>query len=327
MSSLFLIDSSVVAYGISRNDIQNTKIRINNAKDTITKIETDIERQKTTISDKEMTLTQKQNILRELNKSNSDSFSHAKKLRDAKHDILITERQLKTENKKYIDYLNNKSEQINLIKSLESILTQAKKLLSSRITDNKIIEIELSQTCITLIKNSISSTCPTYELLSTLDSSIPMVSGEFVKEDKSGFFHRQAPKIKNSHLWYSMDNASRLIVDAPNGSNFGKIIIMPNFDNYIIKESSAFSNSSRTIYHDRYIDNCSTAKINSNNWEFLLLDTIYHMRNGCSEGTTKYQEAEIIVDDPLSVIDVSQSANYQYFSWLESVQESCKKRC
>ena len=184
MSSLFLIDS---AYGISRNDIQNTKIRINNAEDIIKNIETNIEKQKITISDKEKILTQKQNILRELNKIDNDSFTHAKKLRDVQYDILIAERQLKAENMKYIDYLNDKSEKINLIKSLESILIQAKKLLSSRITDNKIIEIELSQTCITLIKNNMSSTCPTYELLSKADSSITFVSGEFIK-DESGFF-------------------------------------------------------------------------------------------------------------------------------------------
>ena len=274
--------------------------------------------------DKENALSQKKNTLRELHKTNNDdSFSYAKKLDNAKHDILVAERELKTANQKPIDYLNEKSQQQSIIKSLDSILSNFEASISSRIPNNRVLEIELSQTCITLVKNNMSSTCPDYQLLSKLDSSLS-VSGEFIL-DETGFFHRSSPLVKQSHLFYDFDDVPRLIVDAPNGSNFGKIIIMPNFDNYVVNQSIS-NNHSRTIYHDRFIDDCTIAYINSDKWKFLITDTIHHMRNGCSEDTTKYQEAEIIVD-PVTTIDISQSPNYQYSQWLEIIKEKCKIKC
>ena len=313
------------AYAITRNDIKDIKTKIDTAKNNIKKIDSDIVNQKITVLDKENILSQKKNTLRELHKtSNDDSLSYAKKLDTAKNDVSIAKRELKTANQKSIDHLNEKSQQLDIIKSLDSILSDFENLISSRIPNNRVLEISLSQTCITLVKNNMSSTCPDYTLLSSLDSSM-IVSGEF-SLDEGGFFHRSNAKFKQSHLFYNFDNTPRLIVDAPNGSNFGKIIIMPNFDNYIVKNSNISDNNSRTIYHDRFIDDCKIAYINSDKWELLIPDTIHHMRNGCSDDTTNYQEAEIIVD-PVTVIDISQSPNYQYSQWLESVKESCKVQC
>ena len=59
-----------------------------------------------------------------------------------------------------------------------------------------------------------SSTCPDYQLLSKLDSSLS-VSGEFIL-DETGFFHRSSPLVKQSHLFYDFDDVPRLIVIYPN---------------------------------------------------------------------------------------------------------------
>ena len=97
------------------------------------------------------------------------------------------------------------------------------------IPGNQNIGIVLSETCITLIKNNIDSTCPSYELLLQVDSSNTKVSGEFVF-DESGFFHRDTPQLKNSHMWYQFETQPRIIVDPPDSSYLHTIVIMPNFE-------------------------------------------------------------------------------------------------
>ena len=314
------------AYGASRHDLKNIKIKINQAEDKVEYLESKIEQQKTTISDKEEILTQKQNILRELRKIADDSSSHKNKISDAKKAIRTAEKSLKDENKKYIDFFNEKSQQVKTIQSLESLLVKSEKLLKLQGLDNKIIGIELSKTCITLIKNNMDSACPTYEELLLLDDSNTDISGRFIY-DESGFYHRDTPQLQNSHRWYDFVNYPILIVDPPSGYNLSTIEILPNLDTYVMAQSNVSTeNFSRTIYHDRYIDSCKTAKINSANWKFLLPDTIAHMRSGCTESSTNYDEVEIIFT-PLTPIDITQSPNYQYEQWLIHSKELCKVKC
>ncbi len=41
-------------------------------------------------------------------------------------------------------------------------------------------------------------------------------------------------------------------------------------------------------------EKCSQAKINADNWLFLLPDTIHLMRNGCDRDYTQFEEREVI---------------------------------
>ena len=325
LTSLLVIESSD-AYGVSRNDIKNIKIKIYLAKESIKKIDANVIKQKTIVTEKENILTQKQTTLKELRAESDPSFTYQKEILNAEKAIETAEKTLKDANRKHLDYLDEKSFEQNKIDSLELVLIESKKALKSQGVKNNLIGITLSNTCITLIKNNIDSTCPTYEFLSQIDSSNVNVSGDFVY-DESNFLHRGTPQLQNSHQWYKFDNSTRLIVDPPSGYNISTIIIQPNFDTYISRESNIITDTfSRTLYHDRYIDNCKDAKINSDKWMELLPDTIYHMRQGCTENSTNFIEEEIIFNTFIE-LDISQTASYQYNQWLESSKELCKEKC
>lgn len=327
-TSLITIDSSFDdAHAVSRHDIKNIKIKIYAAQDDLKSLEANALNQKKTVSEKEDIVIQKIKILKDLKKIDDDSLKHDTKIINAEKEIIHAEAEAKKANKTYFVYLDEQSEKTRLIESLELALNNSEDLLMSQGANNNVIGIELSQTCITLIKNNLDSSCPTYEELSQIDGSNYQVSGKFVIDDDSGFFHRETPTIKNSHQWYKQGSDLVLIVDPPSGYNLSTITIMPHLDTYIMKGSHAISeNNLRTLFHDRYIDNCNSAKINAGDWKSLLPDTLYHMSMGCTDSSTTYDEFEEIFDPPTE-FDITQSPNYQYHQWVESSKELCKIKC
>ena len=185
------------------------------------------------------------------------------------------------------------------------------------------VGLVLSQTCITLLKASIPTDCPTYEDLLQLDNSKIEWSGNFTT-DENGFFHREPAPIKNSWRLYDHTDEWLVFVDPPKGMHdrIKLITIHPNFDTYTMTVDNVIYNYTRIIYHDRYIEKCKDATINADKWRILVPDTIYHMRKGCNPIHTSFNEIEY-VPIPLFEHDVSTTQKYKHDKWIESVKTHC----
>jgi len=102
------------------------------------------------------------------------------------------------------------------------------------------------------------------------------------------------------------------------------ITVTNNFDIYFTPEDLKMDNNVRTWHEGRYIDSCYHGIITSEDWQFLLPDSIHYLRTDCK--VTQYDELKIELIDYTN-IDITTSPNWQYEQWLKSIKESCKELC
>ena len=223
------------------------------------------------------------------------------------------------------------------------------------------VGIVLSQTCVTMLKNNVSTTCPTYEDLLSLDNSNRFYSGEFFT-DENGFFKRGLPNFQNSWRFYDHTSEWLVFVDPPPGmaERIKTITIHPSFDVYFdradkiifIEKTTKSKNvfdciqelpnkwngttciryatvetvtqtPARIIYHDRYVDDrCKQSTINADKYNELLADTIFYLRNGCAPESTSFNHTEI-VPIPLTKHDIADTKDYQHKQWIENIKKHC----
>ena len=337
---------------LTRKDIKNLENTIDDLeKDEINKIK-EIDKFKKTMSDNKLKVDEQKDVVREAKRDRNESWDSQVDVTKEENKLINLEKIVAEDQKKYIQLLTDRSDIIKFIREFEKQLVEDKKQIKveskfdhSQYT--KLIGIELSNTCITMIKNNFTTTCPSYEDLLGLDSSIQEYSGKFITTD--GFFHRDKTQYKNSWKLYENDPIIRIIVDPPVGMSerIKTIILKPNFGTYILTDSkqqesmfeyidkiiSSGVNKTKTIsvlnqtqqygkilYHDRYVDNCKDATINADVWKSLLPQTIHHLRTDCE--FTSFNNKEIIYPNRTN-IDLSSSPNYKYQEWLSQTKESC----
>lgn len=140
----------------------------------------------------------------------------------------------------------------------------------------QLIGIQLSPTCLTLIKNHMPTNCPTYDKLKPLDNTNPLWEGKWINDT---YFHRELPRVKNH--WVQNPNNIIVMVDPdPNFSLLAKmIIIQPDNFTYINPDETIGNNHTRNEYHNRYVTACSEATVAPN--LFLIEDTLHYLENGC----------------------------------------------
>ena len=379
--SFIILMFIIIIIPINANADSEDKIKINkvkkqiiDAKNKIISLENDTVQQKITITQNEAEHNILKDKLRDVKRNSDDSWNDIQKIIDAKDDLAESESTIKLSKYKLQLLLTEKSDDLKLVESLQheidditiSLRKQIDKqetIQSDKNTNSfnftgyvKNIGVTLSSSCITMIKNNITTTCPSYKELYSLDSSNQNVSGTFGYKDN--FFQRLEPNMKNSWRWYDSDNIIRLFVDPPSQmqSRMKMIEITPNLDTYtmigkkyqhgefeyeddteiitahsnqtkIIHIKVSTQESGRILYHDRYIDNyCKTGMINSDNWKMLLPDTIHHMRQNCIEGSTSLDNVEFI-----PVIDTEfnrlESPSWQELQWFEESKIKCNTLC
>ncbi len=337
---------------LTRADIKNLENEIDGLeKDEIKKIK-QIADFKITMNEHEDDVKVQKDVVRAAKRDRNESWDSQVDVNKEENKLIILEKIVVDDRKKYIELLTDRSDIIKFIREFEKQLVEDKKQIrvESKFDHSqytKLIGIELSNTCITMIKNNFTTTCPSYEDLLGLDSSIQEYSGKFITTD--GFFHRDKTQYKNSWKLYESDPMIRIIVDPPVGMSerIKTIILKPNFGTYIltgsIQQESLFEYIDKTIssgvnttkvisvlnqtqqygrilYHDRYVDNCKDATINADVWKILLPYTIHHLRTDCK--FTSFNNKEIIYPNSTS-IDLSSSPNYKYQEWLSQTKESC----
>lgn len=269
---------------------------------------------------------------------------------------------VKDSNEKYLNLLQEKSDNIKKIKELDSNALKLQIQLQKETNPNptgkaKIIGVDLSKSCITQNKNGIKSDCPTYLDLKSLDASKQEVSGYF--ETKNGYFSRTEPKLVNSWRFYDYDPTPRIIIDPPQSMSerIRLITIQDNFDTYLLFESRFMkqdyvllnstsppdnwgnytnynkldkqsvqvrnNTASGVIFHDRYVDErCKHAVINADKWLQLLPDTINFMRNNCDESFTSFNHKEIVTKT-LTPQDITTTQKYKDEQRLKWIKENC----
>ncbi len=338
---------------LTRKDIKNLENEIDDLeKDEIKKIK-EIDKFKVTMREHKDDVEEQKDVVKEAIRDRNESWDSQVDVNKEEDKLIKLEKIVAEDQKKYIQLLTDRSDIIKFIKQFEKQLVEDKKQIKveskfdySQYT--KLIGIELSNTCITMIKNNFTTTCPSYEELIGLDSSITEYSGEFITTD--GFFHRDRTEYKNSWKLYEDDPIIRIIVDPPVGMSerIKMIVLKPNFGTYILTDSkqqeSEFENIittvngtftkekkvisilnqtqhyGRILYHDRYVDNCKDATINADVWESLLPQTIHHLRTDCEY--TSFNNKEIIYPNYTS-IDLRDSPSYKYRAWIDQVKELC----
>lgn len=334
----------------TRAEVDELKIREKNIRDTIGTVEERISVQKGTIKDHEIIINNLKDDLREAKKQAGSGWEGIKKVVETEKSLNDAFNQARENRNKLIDLLREKSDYIREQKELIHSIDNAVIIHNDYSHLVKKIGVNLSQTCITMIKNNLNSTCPTYKDMISLDSSDTDISGKFTTD--GSFFHRDEPNRQQSWRYYDFDDTIRVFIDPPKGmaERIKMIEIQPNFDNYFITDSmeqqSEFElidvvinatkfkkavtiqvknqtqDYGRIIYHDRYVDSCSKAVINADKWEILLADTINYMRNNCDESHTSFIEKEIIHPNYTS-IDITTSPNWQFQQEMKRISEFC----
>jgi len=169
--------------------------------------------------------------------------------------------------------------------------------------DSSDIGVILSNTCLTMIKNNVTSNCPTYYDIQLLNLNIIFDPNVIVD-----------PNIDIiSHI--------RLIT------------LVTNLDNYKIQPNSTNTNYDHltdsfdySMGKSRYIDeSCSQATITVQDSLFLLNDTINYMINDCDEEFTNADTIKTWSKNA-TAINYSDYTYYKYKSWLDDTINNCTKQ-
>ena len=317
------------AHAIDRNDIDLIEEKIASDRQKLAEIEVRISEQKITIQNNEKTIDVKKDELRELRDIQYNSWEGVQKVEDKEKEIVNAENSWKESKKKLVELLNEKSKLILAIKLGGSDLIKSERELKTQErfdtgSIRKLVGIELSKSCVTMIMEKLPNDCPTYKTLQQLDTSIPEISGKWVVKD--GMTQRDMPPVKNSWRFYDHDETPRIIVNPPAGMSerIPMITIQPNFNVYFLVEDMRVENSTRVWHEGRYIDNCETAVIGTDDWKRVLADTIYTLRNDCTITTLQ----EVFFEElPFTDLPIEETRYWKDKTWLENTKEKCKTIC
>ena len=328
---LILTQTPPDVHAITRSDIYHMKNQINDLKDKIESYKNDITNQKRTvqiIEDNLTVLIDKERIanswdqLTKTGESRNNAIAAFQAVTSAKTDLKNAKDKLDT-------YLARSNSALITLQQLEKKLEQDEKLIKQNSVIKlqgltRVIGVELSKTCQTMIINEFDTNCPTYYDLQSLDNSL-LASGEFRLID--GFYQRDKPLYNNDHVLYDFEKDFIIIVN-PSG-NIAKRIKMITIENNMSHYFTAYDmhkndDNTRTINHIRWVDSCKNAVITAENWQKTLPDTIHYLRTGCT--VTGIDTIETIQDE-ITEVDLTTSPNYQAKWKQESDIIKCKGLC
>ena len=188
--------------------------------------------------------------------------------------------------------------------------------------------IVLDNTCLTFLKNNLTTNCPTYDLINLIfpDTSNRKISGDFVI--KQGIFQRQEPQYEHHYNNYRYDDREILWIDPP-GDVLDKLdlITITSHDFSYKIGGQTITNSSFKVGISRYITpNCSDAIITANNYLFLLGDTMKTIKENCVPGSSNFNEIKIKTWEQTKH-DITTSYKYQLDKWIKESLIKCKVKC
>ena len=183
------------------------------------------------------------------------------------------------------------------------------------------VGINLSNTCILMLQNNLTSYCPDYRMILDLklDSS-HKYSGAFNYTD--GYYHREKPYVKNDYTLYDFHQANLIVDPSQNvAARIKMITITSNFNQYLLEGDIVKENNTRIIHKDRYVLNCNEAIINADSWLETIADTIQYLRRGC---TGTLLNTVDVIHDNVTKQDRTTSAKYKHDQWLAEAKKKYK---
>jgi len=173
----------------------------------------------------------------------------------------------------------------------------------------EIFGITLDNTCKTQLKNNLTTSCPTYEILNLFYNNL-----ECGYKDKTACLdYYEQNKITDGYI---LDPTAEVM------QQINLITIRSNFVEYILPDSRGFNNTERSINYGlgRFIDSCRLAYIDSKQWFSLLGDTIMYLDSGCTK-TYHTQERSIYLNS--TVHNIAESYKWKLEQWQKEVINKC----
>lgn len=195
------------------------------------------------------------------------------------------------------------------------------------------IGIYLSDSCIASLKtNPETSPCPDYGVIETVfpDTTLPQLSGGFVIKD--GLYQRELKHLNNHYEYYRTNGHPDNWLDPPAdvATRIKMIEIHPSLPEYKIKNNSTLMNLdndsetfSRFLGHSRYVTpNCMNAAITSENWLFVLGDTIQFLHENCDPTKTQMNTVTKYTKEKTQ-FDIKETRDYQHKLWIQMIKDNC----
>ena len=188
--------------------------------------------------------------------------------------------------------------------------------------------IILSNSCKTMLKNNITTNCPTYEQILSVfpDTSNRRMSGDFNYID--GILQRAEPQYENHYDQYRYDTLNLMWIDPPGDvlDKISLITIAPDDFTYKIK-GQVMTNNTLLVGDSRYINTkCHDATISAKLWLFLLGDTIQLMNHNCDRNYTNFDEVKKRIYEKTEH-DITTSYKYKLDKWIKETKIRCKQKC
>lgn len=186
--------------------------------------------------------------------------------------------------------------------------------------------IILDNTCITLLKNNVTTDCPTYEDIITLfpDTSDRKITGDFGYNH--GLYQRLPTRLHDSFGYYQYRDSVVLFIDPPSEyrTHLNMIEIKANLQEYLLPKHGSYNaaNHSLTMGYGRFVDSCRTAYIDSGQWTYLVGDSINYLNQNCAEDSTTFV-SKITTQLTKVKHDITTSYKYKLEAWQKQSLERC----
>jgi len=175
----------------------------------------------------------------------------------------------------------------------------------------EIISISLDKSCLTLLENNMSSSCPTYDEIKGVFANTPCG----YKGDACLKYFSQVG-IKNGY------------VINPDFSVFERVknvVIRANFDEFKMPGSGGgYNNTSHSLTFGlgRFVDKCHAAYVDAKLWLTLTGDSIWYLNNNCQSDFTYHTPNRV---EQLHKVehDIATSYKYKLEQWQKQVIEDC----
>jgi len=191
--------------------------------------------------------------------------------------------------------------------------------------------IQLSNSCLTMIRHNITTNCPTYEEILVIfpDTSNHRMSGGFDYSD-DGVYERQPTKIKGHYKFYEFETEKILWIDPPGDMRFRStmkmIIIEPSLPEYKTTQTT-IDKQMLEIGHGRWNDIlCKNVTMGAEDWLFLLGDTLWYMDHNCNHAYTNFDNTKELYFKGQEY-DNTTSYKYKLDKYIAEAKERCKELC
>lgn len=191
--------------------------------------------------------------------------------------------------------------------------------------------IQLSNSCLTMIRHNITTVCPTYEEILVIfpDTSNQRISGAFGYSD-DGVYERQPTKFKKHYNFYEFETEKILWIDPPGDLRFRStvkmITIEPSLPEYKTLQRS-IDEQVLEIGHGRWNDTqCKNITMGAEDWLFLLGDTLQYVNNKCNPAYTNFDNTKELYFKGQEY-DNTTSYKYKLDKYIAEAKERCKTLC